>query len=189
MDLMIGVLRMGLIGVMILWGGLAYAGEPGAKGVGGNLDVQYAQVLLTLAEARLEQAQQQNASVPGVVRRAQLDSLLRDVAVAKRFGEQAQQHGKADWYTLLLAYAEAASSSAEADWNEVRRIEARYPGTFSQLDLKIRRLRADLTRLNAARGKQLASASMEDRQGWALQVLWVEIERLQNRTLQLEGFR
>jgi hypothetical protein len=149
-----------------------------------NLDAQIGDTLIRLTRARLEVATRLNAQARGTV-------LPDDVAIVQEelraIGEQERTRGEVtDWFATLLAIADIAKVSAEADWKRASKLRREYPAVISELDVEIRRLNARLAVLNLQRGKLAGKGTAGDRQNWALLYLSVRIQEVTDRVRLLE---
>lgn len=181
-------LRIGSLGALLvcmarLTGSSACAAEPTGKRTSEDLDVRYAQTLLDLSQARLKRIREWNLRVPGTVSQASVESLMLEVQAAREVVQRARQDGKLDWFPFVLRLAEAAYTVAESEWKRGEGLRQRSPEVVSELDLKILRLRAELAWLNLARGRELVSAPPEEQRSWAVEMLFVEVKRLHDKTL------
>jgi hypothetical protein len=91
-----------------------------------------------------------------------------------------------DWFSTLLAIADIAKVSAEADWKRASKLRREYPAAISELDVEMRRLNARLADLNLQRGKLAGKGTAIDRQNWALVYLCVRMQELTDRVRILE---
>ena len=149
-----------------------------------DLDAQIGNTLIRLTRARLEVATRFNAQVRGTVP-------PDDVAIVQEelraIDEQERTRGKlTDWFSTLLAIADIAKVSAEADWERASKLRREYPAAISELDVEILRLHARLADLNLQRGKLAGKGSASDRQNWALLYLSVKMQELADRVRLLE---
>ena len=105
----------------------------------GNLDAQIGETLIRLTRARLDLAARLNAQAPRTVppdEIAILNEKLQAIDEQQRSGEVT------DWFSTLIGIAEITSASARADWKRSSMLQQQYPGTISELDVEILRLRA-----------------------------------------------
>jgi hypothetical protein len=149
-----------------------------------NLDAQIGDTLIRLTRARLEVATRLNAQARGTV-------LPDDVAIVQEelraIDEQERTRCEVtDWFATLLAIADIAKVSAEADWKRSSKLRREYPAVISELDVEIRRLNARLADLNLQRGKLAGKGTAADRQNWALLYLSVKMQELTDRVRLLE---
>ena len=149
-----------------------------------NLDAQIGDTIIRLTRARVEVATRLNAQARGTVP-------PDDVAIVQEelraIDEQERTSGElTDWFSTLLAIADIAKVSAEADWKRASKLRREYPAAISELDVEIRRLNARLADLNLQRGKLAGKGTASDRQNWALLYLSVKMQELTDRVRLLE---
>ena len=149
-----------------------------------NLDAQIGDILIRLTRARLEVATRLNAQRAGTV-------LPDDVAVVQEelraIDEQERTRGEVtDWFSTLLAIADIAKVSADADWKRASKLRREYPSAISELDVEILRLNARLADLNLQRGTLAGKGTASDRENWALLYLSVKMQELTDRVRLLE---
>jgi hypothetical protein len=149
-----------------------------------DLDAQIGDTLIRLTRARLEVATRLNAQARGTVP-------PDDVAIVQEelraIDERERTRGEVtDWFSTLLAIADIAKVSAEADWKRASKLRREYPAAISELDVEVRRLNARLADLNLERGKLAGKGTVSDRQNWALLYLSVKIQELTDRVRILE---
>ncbi|MBX3411167.1 MAG: hypothetical protein KF708_00510 [Pirellulales bacterium] len=142
-----------------------------------NLDVEYAKTRLALAQASLDRAEGRNKKVANTVTVNVLAQYYRDVEIARLALEDAEQ-GDANSFNVWLAEAEAQWKSAHASWQSALAANKRMQGTVHTLDVERLRLRAELLRLNLARGRALVGQSRDKQLEWQLSALNEEIRRL-----------
>ena len=65
-------------------------------------------------------------------------------------------------------------------------LQQQFPGTISELDVEILRLRAQFTELTFQRGNLAATQTANDRQNWASPYLSVTMQELADRVRLLE---
>jgi hypothetical protein len=146
-----------------------------------DLDTQYGQILAQLAQAMLQRVQDINLRTPGEITRQEVQESMRELVVFQGVAQNTQQTGKLQWFPIMLSFAEATQSDTQSAWAVAARARQADPNTMSAIDLEILRLRAELASVNLQRGRQLVKASPDEQQNWALGVLTLEIQRLQNR--------
>ena len=91
-----------------------------------------------------------------------------------------------DWFSTLLAIADIAKVSADADWKCASKLRREYPSAISELDVEILRLHARLADLNLQRGTLAGKGTASDRENWALLYLSVKMQELTDRVRLLE---
>ena len=157
--------------------------EPSPAAVG-NLDAQIGETLIRLIRARLDLATRLNAQARRTVPPDEIAILNEEL---KAIDEQEQRRGEVtDWFSTLIGIAEITSASAKAEWKRSSMLQQQYPGTISELDVEILRLRAQLADLTLQRGKLAATQTAIDRQNWALLYLSVTMQELSDRVRLLE---
>lgn len=142
-----------------------------------NLDVEYAKVKLALAQASLDRAEARNQNVANTVAPNVLAQYFRDVDVAKLALEDATR-GKTDSFDVWLGEMEAQAKSADAGWQSALAANKKMQGTVHSLDVERLRLRAELLRINLARGRALVDQPREQQLEWQLSALHEQVERL-----------
>jgi hypothetical protein len=151
-----------------------------------NPDARFAQILAQLTTDRLERAKHANAEVPGTVASDDIALIQQELEAFVRLQNDAKDGGKINWFNMLIDMAEATKSSADSDWQRVSAIRAKNPQSLSELDADMMRLRAELADVNLQRGKAVASGSADERQNWALQYLFVQMQEVRDRVRVLE---
>jgi hypothetical protein len=151
-----------------------------------NPDARFAQILAQLTMDRLERAKQANAKVPGTVASDDIALIQKELEADVRLQNDAKDGGKINWFNMLIDMAEATKSSADSDWQRASAIRAKSPQSLSELDADMVRLRAELADVNLERGKAVASGSADERQNWALQYLFVQMQEVRDRVRVLE---
>jgi hypothetical protein len=149
-----------------------------------KLDAQIGDTLIRLTRARFEVATRLNAQVRGTV-------LPDDVAIVQEelraIDEQERTRDEVtDWFSTLLASADIAKVSADANWKRASKLRREYPAALSELDVEILRLHARLADLNLQRGKLAEKGTASDRQNWAFLYLSVKMQELTDRVRLLE---
>jgi hypothetical protein len=144
-----------------------------------SLDAQIGDTLIRLTRARLEVSTRLNAQVRGTVP-------PDDVAIVKEelraIDEQERTRGEVtNWFSTLLAIADIAKVSADADWRRASKLRQEYPTAISELDVEILRLNARLADLNLQRGTLAGKGTTSDRQNWALLYLSIKMQELTDR--------
>jgi hypothetical protein len=149
----------------------------------GNLDVQIGETLVRLTRARLDLATRLNAQAPRTVPPDEI-AILNEKLQA--IDEQQRRGEVTDWFSTLIGIAEISSATAKADWQRSSMLQQQFPGTISELDVEILRLRAQLAELTLQRGKLAATQTANDRQNWAFLYLSVQMQALSDRVRLLE---
>jgi len=147
--------------------------EPPAE----NLQLQYAQAKLQLAQANLKRIEQINErlkrSVPaGVV--AEFRSNVDEATLQVRQAETPD----ASEFDVWLRRAQSESQLATSRWKRAVAGNRRLKGTFEELDVERFRLRAEVARLQFARGQKLADAPRAAQLEWQVELLNNEVDRL-----------
>ena len=148
-----------------------------------DLDAQIGDTLIRLTRARFRGCHP--------LKRASGTVPPDDIAIVqdelRAIDEQERTRGiLTDWFSTLLAIADIAKVSAEADWKRASKLRREYPAAISELDVEMRRLNARLADLNVQRGKLAGKGTAIDRQNWALVYLSVRMQELTDRVRILE---
>jgi hypothetical protein len=168
-------------GLLIAGMQLVGVGQPALQPAGqDNLELQYAQARLALAEANLKKMESINAKVRGAVAGTVVDDYRDDITVANKGLEEVPRGGP-DSFAVWLSAAEAKWRSAVVMWRTAAAANDRQPNTVDALNIERMRLRAEVYRLDLERGRAAASRSHEDQLQWRVSVLSDEIERLNER--------
>ena len=111
--------------------------EPSPAAVG-NLDAQIGETLVRLTRARLDLAARLNAQAPRTIPPDEIAILNEKLQAI----DEQQRRGEAtDWFSTLIGIAEISSATAKADWKRSSMLQQQFPGTISELDVEILRLR------------------------------------------------
>jgi hypothetical protein len=151
-----------------------------------ELAVQYARAQLHLAEANLKRVQQMNARVKRAVPDSVVADLEHDTEVARLELEQAEKP-QASEFTVWLRRAEMAWKSTESNWRRGVAANQRS-AVFDPQDIERFRLRAEVARLQFARGQALVKASRDDQLQWELDVLHDEVQRVKQDATRVAPF-
>jgi hypothetical protein len=150
-----------------------------------NLDARFAQILTKLTSDRLERAKGANTEVPGTVSADDLALIQRELDAFVQLQSDTKNGGRLNWFEMLLDMAEASRSSADSDWRRISALPETTQG-FARLDRDMVHLRAELADVNLERGKAAASGSADEKQNWALQYVFVEMQEVNDRVRVLE---
>jgi hypothetical protein len=149
-----------------------------------SVDVRYARAQLKLAEANLNRVEQSNKQVERAVPSSIVAEYQRDVEVAKtRLAGATADHSPGE-FQVWLERADAERRAAETTWKSATSANASVPATFSPLDIKRYRLRAEVAKLQLERGQKLANSSRESQLQWELEVLDNQVQRLKEESRQ-----
>lgn len=150
-----------------------------------NVDAQIADTLRQLTRLRLERAMQIETKVPGIYSPDDFKVIKGELAT---IDEQESKNGEVvDWFSTLMGLAQVSKSVADADWKRATVLRQQSADAFSDIDVEMTRLRAQLANLNLQRGKSAAIGSAEDRQNWALLYLAMEVQRLNDQVRILDA--
>lgn len=141
-----------------------------------SLNVRYAQAQLALAEANLKRAERANQLVSKVVPANVVSEYRQDVDVAKIRLADAQGDNSA--FSAAVRAAEASAASAEKSWQGAVAANRTVANTIDSVDVERLRLRAEVYRLNAERGRLLVAAPRDAQLEWQVSVLSNEVDRL-----------
>jgi hypothetical protein len=159
--------------------------EPSGSAALDNLDARFAQILIQLTSDRLQRAKSANTEVPGTVSADDLALIQRELDAFVQLDNDTKNGGKLNWFKMLLDMAEASRSSADSDWRRISALPETTQG-FARLDRDMVRLRAELADVNLERGKAAASGSADEKQNWALQYVFVQMQEVRDRVRVLE---
>ena len=121
-----------------------------------KLAVDYARAQLQLASANLERVQQINRRLARTVPESVVAEYARDLQVAKVQMRQAEANTPENQFPIWLERATSVWKTADAVWRNSLAVNGRSPGTIGTLDIERFRLRAEVCRLQLARGQRLA---------------------------------
>jgi hypothetical protein len=159
--------------------------EPSGAASSDNLDARFAQILIQLTSDRLQRAKSANTEVPGTVSADDLALIQRELDAFVQLDNDTKNGGKLNWFKMLLDMAEASRSSADSDWRRISALPETTQG-FARLNRDMVRLRAELADVNLERGKAAASGSADEKQNWALQYVFVQMQEVRDRVRVLE---
>jgi hypothetical protein len=150
--ILIYVLAACLIGGLFLNDQLVFTQElpePADPAVAEDLRVRYAEACLQLARVEYERALELLRKVPGSRNTTRIDWLKGNVKVAEEQLKIARDFEHGSTMPLQAAHAEATAKSAEQDFQRVKQVSERSPGTIPKLQLDSLRLKAEVARLRA----------------------------------------
>ena len=147
-----------------------------------NLELEYAEAQLRLAETNLRKVQVTNERFPKTVSASVIADYGEDLAIAKAQYEGVRQGGNDDFFAGWLRRIESSVKAAEASYNSARVANQRSPGTVDAMDVDRMRLRMEIARLQLERGKLLAGSPVEQQLRWQVQVLNDEVAHLKVQT-------
>ncbi len=147
-----------------------------------NLELRYAKAQYKLAETSLKKLELTNQRFPKTVSASVIADYAEDLAIAKAQLESAQQNAGADLFAGWVRRVESNLKTAEASYTSAQTANQRQPGTVDTLDLERLRLRVEISKLQLERGRMLASAPLDQKLEWQVQVLNDEVARLKEQT-------
>jgi hypothetical protein len=147
-----------------------------------NLELEYAEAQLRLAETNLRKVQVTNERFPKTVSASVIADYGEDLAIAKAQYDGVRQGGNDDFFAGWLRRIESSLRAAEASFNSARVANQRAPGTVDAMDVERMRLRMEIARLQLERGKLLAGAPVEQQLRWQVQVLNDDVAHLKVQT-------
>jgi len=170
------------VAALLLAGGLSIARgtwsePPRPEDAPRNLDLEYAQAKLQLAEANLRRAEAMNKKVANAVSANVVAEYQQDVAVGQHRVASAEQ-GKGEDFQVWLGAARRNAAAAKNAWQSAVAANKRTKGTIDPTDVERLRLRAELLQLNYERGQQLATQPREVQLEWRVSALSDDVERL-----------
>lgn len=181
---------------MILTAMLLVAGQPGPAPAPQNtadLELQYARAKLQLAQANLKRVEQINRRVARSVPASVVAEFRDDVAVAQRQVDAASSPDGNE-FAVWLGRAESDLQSATTRWKQAVAANERLKksksgkGIFDATDIERFRLRAEVTRLQLARGKSLVDAPRAAQLEWQVELVNNEVERLKEESTGVSPF-
>ena len=147
-----------------------------------SLEARYSQAQLRLAEANLDRVQRINARLAKTISRDVVTEYQQEVEVASQQAK-AGGAGNASALDVWLARAAADARSTEAFWKSASAANRRVPGTIDPLDIERLRLRAEVARLELARGKAVVLAPKAAQLEWQLALVNGQLQRLREDVL------
>ncbi len=147
-----------------------------------SLDVRIARAQLSLAEATLRKAQDQNRRVGETISGGLLAQFTDAVQVARAQLEAAESASGGDSLAAWIRRAEASVREAENRWKRAAEVNRLSAGTVAAIDVERLRLTVEIAKLQVERGKALADASTEAKLHWQVDVLNDEVARLKSQT-------
>jgi len=163
----------------------ATAAPPPDAGPAENLQWQYSQARLQLAEANLKRVDQLNRRRERSVAPSVVAEFQGEVDEARLQVERAAAAEAGGEFDVWLRRAEGELASATNRWKKSLEGNQRLKGAFEPLDVERYRLRAEVARLQLARGKSLIGASREAQLEWQLELLNNEIDRLKEELMRV----
>jgi hypothetical protein len=165
-----------------------WLGQPAPSDAEQNVEIQFARAQLQLAEANLNRMQQMNRRLARTVPASVVAEYQQDVELAKAQLQQAEAGSAANEFQVWLRRAETVHKTAETNWKNAVAANQRASGTVEAVDVERFRLRAEVTRLQAARGQKLAQAPREAQLQWEVDLLNYEMQRLREETTRLAPY-
>jgi hypothetical protein len=147
-----------------------------------SLDVRIARAQLSLAEATLRKAQDQNRRVGETISGGLLAQFTDAVQVARAQLEAAESASGGDSLAAWIRRAESSVREAENRWKRAAEVNRLSAGTVAAIDVERLRLTVEIAKLQVERGKALADASTEAKLHWQVDVLNDEVARLKSQT-------
>ncbi len=172
----------------LLGGALARDPAGADKANGENLDAQFAQTQIALADVNLKRALASNKKVPNTVSDETLSNYRQELEAAKARLQLLQQGGSDMQFKDCLRTAQSAASNAEAQWHAADNANKRLAGTIDPLDVERFRLQFELARLELQRGEALANGTAEAKLEWEVGRLHYELEQLREKVRQGLGY-
>jgi hypothetical protein len=172
-----------LMTVVYLLGQVAQTAVP-SNAASDNIEVRYARAQLQLSEANLNRVEQSNKRMERSVPSSVVAEYQHDVQVAKARLEQATAGRTASEMQVWLRRAEAERTAAETTWKKATAANESVPGTFDALDIERFRLRAEVAKLQLARGQALVNSGREAQVQWQIDLLDNQLQRLKEESRQ-----
>jgi len=147
-----------------------------------NLEMKYAETQYKLAETNLRKVELTNQRFQKTVSASVIADYTEDLAIAKAQLDGVREGGPDVLFAGWLRSVESNMKTAEATYNSARLANQRQPGTVNVLDVERSRLRFEIARLQLEQGKLLASATVDERLRWQVQVLNDEVASLKVQT-------
>lgn len=152
-----------------------------------NLSLQYAQAKLQLAQANLKRIEQLNRRLKRSVPASVVAEFKSDVGVAELQVRQAAADEQGE-FAVWLRRAQSELEAATSRWKRAVEGNRKMQGTFEPLDVERYRLRAEVARLQLARGKSLVDASRAAQLEWQVELLNNEVDRLREEQTRVAPF-
>ena len=152
----------------------ARALPPGEK----NLRLEAARARLALADANLAQVVARNRKVARSVPENIVAEYQQNVAVARAFVESAGGESFEAW----LRHAEATARGTASAWRSATAANRLAARTVDPLEIERLRLAMVLGHRQLEAGRALRTAPARERLAWTLEVLYDDLERLDERT-------
>jgi hypothetical protein len=147
-----------------------------------NLEMKYAEAQYKLAETNLRKVELTNQRFQKTVSASVIADYTEDLAIAKSQLDGVREGGHDVLFAGWIRRVESNLKTAEASYNSARLANQRQPGTVDALDVERMRLRVEIARLQLEQGKMLASATVDERLRWQVQVLNDEVASLKVQT-------
>lgn len=147
-----------------------------------NLELRYAEAQYKLAETSLKKLELTNQRFARTVSASVIADYAEDLAIAKAQLDSARQGTDTDFFAGWVRRVESNLKTAEASYSSAQTANQRQPGTVDTLDLERLRLRVEISKLQLERGRTLASAPLDQKLEWQVQVLNDEVARLKEQT-------
>jgi hypothetical protein len=147
-----------------------------------TLEMKYAEAQFKLAETNLRKVELTNQRFQKTVSASVIADYAEDLAIAKAQLDSVREGGHDVLFAGWIRRVESNMKTAEATYNSARLANQRQPGTVDVLDVERSRLRFEIARLQLEQGKLLASATVDERLRWQVQVLNDEVASLKVQT-------
>lgn len=143
-----------------------------------DLDRQFAQTYLRLAEAQLRRAESMNQQIAQSVSDDQIEELKADYELAEQLVHKAEQGGTGGYQGIYLRFAQLAYTRAQQELDRAREAKRLDSQSVGDTDLEILQLRAQLAKINLAKGKRALAGPLEEGLNWKIGLLYQEVIRL-----------
>jgi hypothetical protein len=148
-----------------------------------SLETAYAKANLELAQARLAQAQSENAAVKGSVSDGTVDELEAGVRLTEQRLRRLESGAVGDPYAPQVAAAEEAVRGLEADYTESQKANSIATGSVPEAELKRQQAEVAVAKARLAALKALGQQPADVQLKWELSQLQDQIRALWARPL------
>lgn len=150
--------------------------------------VRYARLFLRQAQLDLQQVLDVNRQTPGSFQASIVDSLRQTVMMAESWLKDAEAQAKtSSGYNPCLATAEALYKIAADDYNKIRQIQQRAPGSVLPIDVERAKVAVELAEVRIAEAKSIDVNAVNAVERWQIFQLRERVVELTNRVAKLEA--
>ena len=150
-------------------------------------NVRYAQLFLKQSQLDLERVLDVNRRTPGSFQASVVDSLRQTVMLAESWLKDAEAQSKTKGYNPCLATAEALYKIAADDYNKIRQIQQRAPGSIVPTDIERAKVAVELAEVRLAEAKAIDVNAPNAVERWQIYQLREQVVELSTRAAKLEA--